>query len=84
MALQKDYNYKGIIANYWKILDYKYESLSDETIVTIGVYLNKEARDANKLNFIDRIVLEVKGENKRDGLYVELKNKKQFANSLDI
>lgn len=85
MALQKDYKYKGITANYWKIWDYHYEIDSDSTTVVLALYLNKEARDENKFNFLSKIVIEeVKGEAIRSGLYQKLKEKELLINSLDI
>lgn len=54
MALQKDTNYKGITANYWKILSDRGDFLTGATSVTLGLYYDKAARDANPQNTLDQ------------------------------
>lgn len=50
MALQKDKDFKGVVANYWKIISCKYNAISKYTTVTMALYFSKETRDADVAN----------------------------------
>lgn len=43
MAIQLDKEYKGIIANYWRINELQFNDLTDTATVTLGLYVNQEA-----------------------------------------
>lgn len=72
MALQKNYNHKGIEANYWKIIDYMFNSLTNQTIINVALYVDKEARRNNINNYIHKKMIIVDGESTRDQLYPKL------------
>jgi hypothetical protein len=60
MALEKDFDVKGITCNYWKILVVDTNYAIGVTAITLGVYPSKDVRDANADNYHDtkRVVLD--------------------------
>lgn len=62
MALQKDKNFKGIVANYWKIIYSKYNAISKMTTVTMALYFSKETRDADITNRLEEKEFQFAGE----------------------
>lgn len=85
MALQKTITVKGVDTTYHKILEVKQDMAENTTVVTIGSYVNKQARDesigntiniyAETFNFVDK---------EREDLYIELKNKERWIDSIDV
>jgi len=53
MALKLQTNFKGITAEYWKILKADTGFIEGKTLVRLGLYKDKTAREANTANFID-------------------------------
>ena len=49
MALQLEHEVpSGVRGDYWKILQISMDFLNEHAVVTIGLYKNKTAREANK------------------------------------
>jgi hypothetical protein len=86
MALQKDFIWKGITCNYWKIISYNPSFLEGvNSFVNIGLYYNKTARDADVNNFIksEQITLP-SGDYTRQDLYSLIKQEEFFTDALDV
>ena len=52
MALIKEKDYKGINCNYWIVLKYDWEKITDKTHVVLWLYQSKKARNANLDNYV--------------------------------
>ena len=52
MALEKDYDYLGKTANYWKITRIITDYVHSKTIVEVRLFWDKAARDADINNFL--------------------------------
>ena len=61
MALKKATKVKGIDCEYHKIITVNENVLGGITNVTLGVYVNKEARDAGVNNYLETKNVTVKG-----------------------
>jgi len=65
MALNKTTDYKGIDAEYWRIINtrtnYRGEEADTTTIAILGLYLNRDSRDVNIHNEISTRELIVSG-----------------------
>jgi len=55
MGLLKEYNIKGIPCNYMKVTSINADCLRQLTEVTLGVYLNRDARLQNSSFIIDHL-----------------------------
>jgi hypothetical protein len=55
MALQLGSDFKGISANYWKIIDYHVDDLLGKTYVTMGLYVSSATRSASKFNLLKKL-----------------------------
>lgn len=73
MALQLEKKYKGISANYWKIIISKYNAISKRTTATLALYFSKEARDADIANRLEEKEFQFDGELNIDQLYLKIK-----------
>ena len=62
MALQKEQIFKGVAANYWKIIICKYNAISKYTTVTLALYFSKETRDADVANRLEEKDFQFAGE----------------------
>jgi hypothetical protein len=85
MALQKTIRIKGVDAAYHKILEVKQDIAENTTVVTIGSYVNKQARDESIGNFIN-IYAETFDfvDKEREDIYIELKTKERWLDAVDV
>ena len=95
MALQKNYDYQGKTANYWKITRIIPDYVKGNTLIELRLYWDKDSRDTDVKNHLD--YREVKTVKKVDltraQAYVEVKksvlNKDQeetnwFNDAIDV
>lgn len=96
MSLQLTENYKGIEANYWKILSTQQNFVQENTRIVIGLYKDHASRQADKTNVLknESYVIDSVDLN-RAGQYTALKNLvtgkdengndvKKFETALDV
>lgn len=84
MALKLSKQFKGITADYWKIMSTVYDAIPNQTRVILGLYISKEARELDANNFVERIVFAYTGELGRDELYSKIKSEEMFLTAEDI
>jgi len=85
MALKKQIDFKGITADYWKILRTSEDSLTNKTEVLIGLYKDAEARDLNVNNILLREIFHISGiDTDRAQVYEKLKLLEYFKEAEDI
>jgi len=87
MALQKELVLNnGFTCNYHKITSYTYDSVHKRCMVSLAVYKDKETRDANKENVTNKSVMleDVETDPTRASIYVLLKTKSEYADSVDL
>lgn len=79
MAIQKETQWKGLTASYWKIIDVKVDYQRGHTTTTVGLYANKEAREQDVQNYLtkyqyvfQKIFPHESAEDLRDQLYNEM------------
>lgn len=94
MALQQNFDYKGITANYWKIIKTEEDIINSKTKVVLGVYVNKAARDTGIMNILtvkESIIAGIDLE--RQAVYTAVKQSKKdskgnetnyFAGAIDV
>ena len=73
MAIQKEQKFKGIIANYWKIILCKYNAISKRTTVTMALYFSKETRDEDVANRLEEKELQFDEEITLENAYSKIK-----------
>ncbi len=84
MALQLDYTYKGITANYHKIISASENYKGNTTDVVVGVYKDKAARDEDVKNFLKKDRYHLDGVDKtRDEVYAEIKVLDEYSGAED-
>lgn len=76
MALKLLENYKGISAEYWKILDFSYNARNNTTSVNLALYFSEETRKEGKENFLKMEHFYFEGELKREDIYTKIKESK--------
>ncbi len=78
MALIKEKNYKGINCNYWIVLKYDWEKITDKTHIVLWLYQSKKARNENIENYVrvDWITLDG-GDYTVQQIYAKLKESKK-------
>lgn len=75
MALELKEKYKGVEANYWKIIDYHQDALNNTTKVNLALYLDKATRDESKDNFLKIETFYFDGvDYEREDLYLKIKD----------
>jgi hypothetical protein len=86
MALLLEKNYKGITANYWKIIDVHFDCLSNLTNATMGLYKDQEAREADPINnILETTAVQYDGVDfTRADLYPKVKLEESFATAEDM
>jgi hypothetical protein len=57
MALEKNYDYKGRAAKYWRISRIINDYMINKTTVEVRLYWDKAARDENSQNYLGPIEL---------------------------
>jgi len=74
MALEKDFEVKGITCNYWKILTAINSYLPEKTKIVLGVYPSKTVRDADINNHHDSKTVLIDGvDMAREAMYTAIK-----------
>ena len=53
MALQLETNFKGISANYWRIVRFDYSDIENKGLIRLGLYKDKATRDADVKNVLN-------------------------------
>lgn len=82
MGILNEYNFKGIVASYWKILQTFSDTIANKTIVTLGLYATAEARKKDINNYLTTINVEVSGvDYSREELYLEIKKLDGWINT---
>lgn len=77
MALRKATVFKGIEADYWKIINLQSAIASDETYVTLGLYKDQAAREENIGNTLCERVFRFEGlDYTRETAYAKIKESK--------
>jgi len=93
MALKLQTDFKGLTAEYWKILKADHDFASGKVVVRLALYKDKIARDADINNFIDiRAFVFNDGDTTREILYTKIKESKiidgietnPFASAIDV
>lgn len=85
MALKKLVLYKGVEAEYHKILRMFVDTQSNNTIITIGIYKDKDTRNSDWNNFLGEpssLVLEG-ADYSRSGAYTKLKTLPEYEGATD-
>ncbi len=86
MALQKDYDYKGKTANYWKITKVVSDFIKNTTLIELFVYWNRDSRMAHIDNYLNH--REIRIVNKtgltREQAYEEVKATNWFDDAIDV
>lgn len=73
MALKKTTKFKGINAEYWKIFSIGFNALENKTQISMGLYLDQDARNGNVNNFLDTRTFAYSGEYNRVEAYQKIK-----------
>jgi len=76
MALRKDYNYKGITANYWKITNANWDGFINTMYIELSLYLNESSRNnnVNDVLITKSFIFSNMAEVSREELYENIKN----------
>lgn len=78
MALEAVVNWKGMRANYWKVISSISNYIKGDTTVTMGLYLNAASRAESTDNVLKTESVTLKGiDFQREKLYPALKGIKQ-------
>ena len=84
MALKLTQTYKGITADYWRILAYIANVNKDETLVTVGLYASSDARAAGAGFVLEKQAVVVEGVDlTRSDMYASLKALPEFNTAQD-
>jgi hypothetical protein len=73
MALQLEQNYKGIQANYWKIIYLKYNAISGITTATLALFFSQETRQEDIANRLEEKEFQFKGNFNIEQSYLKIK-----------
>jgi len=88
MALIKEINHKGILANYWIIIRSGWDKQRNTTSTILGLYVNKESRNEKLNNFLIVRTYQFEGELTREQQYLEIVKpiirKDKDGNEVDI
>lgn len=55
MAIQKSSNFKGVAADYWKIIVSNYDAINLKSYVVMGLYLSQATRESNVENYLTTV-----------------------------
>lgn len=84
MAIKLATNFKGVNAEYWKILETKDTLLKGETEVILGLYLNAATRQLDVKNILDVRVVKLKAVDlARADIYSQIKLLDEFKTAVD-
>jgi len=84
MALKLLQVFKGIPANYWKIVNISENIILNKTTIDLGLYINNGARKASELNILEHKLVEIHGiDLTRAQIYKAIKALPYFANAVD-
>lgn len=85
MALIKKTNFKGIDAEYWKIITLIEDFITNKTKVIMGLYVSRQARLINGINFVKRETFEIEDiDLDREQTYEKLRELAAFEGAQDI
>jgi len=85
MALQLDVLYKGIIADYWKIVSMVPNYVHNYTQVQVNLYVNKDIRDDGDHNSLEQYNFSLEGVDlTRSDVYAALKSDPTFEGAIDV
>jgi len=74
MALKLEEEYKGILANYWKIIKMEEDYTNSKTIVSLGLYKDATTRQQSVHNYLKTEKFEISQiELTREKAYIEIK-----------
>jgi len=77
MALKLTTEYKGLTAEYWKILKADHDFSSGKVVVRLALYKDQTTRNADINNFIDiKAFVFDNGDTIREDLYAKIKESK--------
>lgn len=76
MALKKQTEFKGVIAEYWAITEKKWEKASNSTSWTISLYVDKHTRDMSVANILRTLSYHSSGDLSISQCYTESKTSK--------
>jgi len=83
MALKLQKNFKGINADYWKILRTDVSLIENKTLVRIGLYVSEDVRKKEINNFLELQAVFVEGTGDLEFLYKNLKETELFKGAID-
>ena len=84
MALQKEGRYRDKTGDYWKIIATHANSLYNQTIIRVALYISKEDRDKDEANYLFVVPIIIHGiDYDRAKAYEEVKKNPQFEGSID-
>jgi len=84
MALTLQTIYKGLTAEYWKIISVSENMMANQTLVRLALYKDKATRDANIADFIDLRALTFDGlDLTREAIYPLIKGLTEFSTATD-
>lgn len=84
MALKLTQIFKGVPANYWKILSISEDLFSNKTTVRLGLYVNDKTRKSNVKNVIDYKIINISGVDlTRPQLYAAIKALPLFKDAVN-
>jgi len=61
MAIQLDEGFKGIVGNYWKIIDVHERIIDNETDIVLGLYVSAKARSESVNNILKSLPITLPG-----------------------
>jgi hypothetical protein len=93
MALKLQTNFKGLTAEYWKILRVDHDYKTNQVVVRLALYKDQATRETNIDNFLDmRAFIFDDGDLTREELYPKIKESKivdgaetnEFVKAIDV
>jgi len=74
MALQKSEDFKGIKANYWKVVNSEENYITNSTVVRVGLFVSDATREDNITSYLKTSVVSLGSTDlNRKDIYTELK-----------
>ena len=84
MALKLLQVFKGVPANYWKIISISEDLIAHKTTVCLGLYTNDKSRKARVTNNLDNKIIQIQGVDlTRAQIYIAIKALPAFKKAVD-
>ena len=84
MALKLMKVFKGIPANYWRIISISEDIVAKKTSVELGLYCNDKTRKASEKNILDSKLVQISGVDlTRPQIYAAIKALPIFSGATD-